>query len=336
MIIYNIIWLYFLLSLGCKRYKSLLLLFSFLVLLFLYSFRGDEVGVDTSTYLDVFKSITNVGYLDYIEPLWNAINLLVVEFSGNFNLVLFLAGCLTLIPVYIAISKFSVDGLLSIYIYFSMYLYCGSFNIMRQYISLSLLLLAYCYYKNRKYLFWLFFLFALGFHTSSVFFLLIIPFSKVRITKNRAIITLILSFFIGTFLCDKVVNLVLSFVYGGYAEKDLFRSDSIGFFFVMLMDAFFLLMTISSKAEVLNDKWGKLFLLSALVLNLTYPLELGARIYLIFAISNIFMYPLFLRNSIIHNNIFLKFCIISFFAIQYLRLIISNANGVCPYSFHIY
>lgn len=336
MIIYNLIWLYFFLSLGCKRYKSLLLLFSFSILLFLYSFRGDDVGVDTSTYLEIFKSIANVGYLDYIEPLWNAINLLVIEFYGNFNIVLLFAGCLTLIPVYIAISKFSVDGLLSIYIYFSMYLYCGSFNIMRQYISLSFLLLAYCYFKNKNSFFWLFFLFALGFHTSSIFFVLIIPFFKLRITKNRAIIILLSSFLIGTFLCDKVVNLVLSFVYGGYAEKDLFRSDSIGFFFVMLMDAFFIIMIASSKNEILNDKWGKLFLLSALILNLTYPLELGARIYLIFAISNIFMYPLFLKNSIIRNTVFLRFGIISFFAIQYFRLIISNANNVYPYYFHIY
>lgn len=110
-------------------------------------------------------------------------------------------------------------------------------------------------------------------------------------------ISLFFSFGIGTFLTKSLTQIILSFLYQGYAERDLFRTEDTGPPFVIAMNIFYVCVFLIADKLLLNSKWGKLYLFSALVLNLVYPLELGTRLYNIFSISNLLFYPLLLINN---------------------------------------
>lgn len=334
--IYIILWVSFFFASFLKKDITFWLGLFFIVLVSLYSFRGEDVGVDTSTYNDIYNEIKWDGYLVYIEPLWNILNIAVARLGGNFNLLLFFSGFFTVGMTFKAIKDESINPMFSTFIYYSMYLYCGSFNIMRQYLALAFLLLAYCYYKKNNMLFILFFSCAVGFHTSSIFFLLIIPFSRLEIKKSKILPLLVVSFILGTFFCSKLLPLIFSFMYSGYGEKDLLRTDSLAVIFVLVMDVFFYIVTLSTNNRLFTNKWFKLFILSILVLNITYPLELGTRLYLIFAISNIIVFPLIISESSIISKHFFKFIVVLYFTAQFFRMILVNANEVYPYVFQIY
>jgi len=336
MSLYIAIWFLFFITIYTGKAKPVFVFFIFCILVFLYSFRGIDVGVDTSTYYDIFCSISSGADLEYLEPLWEALNKMVINIGGDFNLLLFFSSLLMLVPIFYVAYTYSINPALSLYIYYSMYFFCGSLNLSRQYLSISFVLCSFCFFKSYPFRAICCFLIALGFHISSVFVVLIIPFLYVNISRKKALISLFLSFGIGTFYVKHLTLFVLSFLYQGYAERDLFRTDDVGLLFVIAMDIFYVCVFLVADKSLLNSKWGKLYLFSALVLNLVYPLELGTRLYNIFSISNLLFYPLLLINNRLKTKKIVECIIIVFFACMFFKMILSNANEVFPYELSIY
>lgn len=334
--LYIAIWFLLFITIYAGKAKTILVSSIFCILVFLYSFRGIDVGVDTSTYYDIFCSISSGADLEYLEPLWKVLNKLVVGIGGNFNLLLFFSSLLMLVPVFYVVYTYSINPALSLYIYYSMYFFCGSLNISRQYLAISFILCSFCFFKSYPFRAFCCFMIALGFHLSSVFIVLIIPFLYVNISRKKALISLFFSFGIGTFLTKSLTQIILSFLYQGYAERDLFRTEDTGLPFVIAMNIFYVCVFLIADKLLLNSKWGKLYLFSALVLNLVYPLELGTRLYNIFSISNLLFYPLLLINNRLKMKKVVECIIIVFFACMFFKMISSNANEVFPYEFAVY
>lgn len=337
MSLYILLWFLFLINIRISQYNQILTYTLFIISWVLYSFRGIDVGIDTSAYLEIFSSISEIGYLSYLEPLWNVINIVVSSLGGNFNVLLAISGFLMLFPIFYAAKKFSAHPGLTLFIYYSMYLFCGSFNLTRQYLALSYILLAFCYFEQSKLKSLLSFFIAVGFHYSSFLFLPSLLFIQMHLNRQKAIVLLIGTFVIGTLFSSTVISVVLSFAYSGYGESDnLFRSDSTGIIFVLLMNVLYILMLLMSNNSILNSQWGKLYLMSAIILNLVYPLHYGTRIYNIFTIGNLFFYPLLLSNNRIQPKYWVTLCVIGFCAAVFFKMIIQNANEVYPYVFTIY
>lgn len=295
------------------------------------------MGVDTSTYYEIFRVTSDRGYYPNIEPLWNVINLFAARLGGNFNVLLAVSGLLTLVPVFYSVRKFSPNPGVSLFIYYSAYLYCGSFNVTRQYLALSFVLMSFCYYGQSKLKSLLLIIVAICFHYSSVMFIPAFFFSRVALKRKMAIVLVIASFFIGTLFSAKIVSFVLSIGYSFYAENtDLFRSDSTGLLFVLLMNVLYIGMILMSSNRLLNSKWGKLYLLSVIVLNFVYPLQYGTRIYNVFMIGNVFFYPMLLEQTRVKPRAIAMICVIGFSAAVFFKMILQNANEVYPYVFTIY
>lgn len=130
-------------------------------------------------------SISSGADLEYLEPLWKVLNKLVVGIGGNFNLLLFFSSLLMLVPVFYVVYTYSINPALSLYIYYSMYFFCGSLNISRQYLAISFILCSFCFFKSYPFRAFCCFMIALGFHLSSVFIVLIIPFLYVNISRKK-------------------------------------------------------------------------------------------------------------------------------------------------------
>ena len=95
------------------------------------------------------------------------------------------------------------------------------------------------------------------------------------------------------------------------------------------VDIFMLTIAYTSKPKLLNSFWGRLFVLSIVVFNATYTLYLSARIYSLFAISQVIFLPLYIKYS--KNKLIPFFLVVLYVSIQFWRMYLSNGNNILPY-----
>src|SRR5699024_1308917 len=100
------------------------------------AFRGLNVGTDTIHYFEIYNTIARGGKT-FTEISWKYLNVLVANVFDDFRYVLILSSLLILGPIFYMVKKISTNPLLSIFIYFTIYLYLQSFNIIRQLIAVS-------------------------------------------------------------------------------------------------------------------------------------------------------------------------------------------------------
>ena len=190
-------------------------LFSFLVIFIFTAFRAETVGTDTKGYIKLatyFSDFRLFGeYSNSFEFAFQSLLYLIksLGLSPVFLQVFF--AIITLSVMYRAFQKASLNPVLS----FFLYVICGcmffSFNAARQMTSISFVLLSYTYISNNIYKYILCFVFAAGFHISSLicfpFFLL----SYFDISRVRGIWLIIISFFANIFLFNTI--------YYGFLER---------------------------------------------------------------------------------------------------------------------
>ena len=110
------------------------------------------------------------------------------------------------------------------------------------------------------------------------------------------------------------------------------RGDMVTAAALTIMADVYMLFIILSSSEILrNSFWGKLFALSIIVINATYMLHYGARVYAIFAITQIIYFPMFLKNSKFRNKLVPALLIIVYVSAQFWRMLLANANTIIPY-----
>ena len=147
--------------------------------------RDLKVGTDTSFYAynsykaalsEAFNTFWRSSEFGDWGPLYKLLCWTSVNFARSFYGYLFCIELLTVIPLVIAAREFLGD-----YLWFGVYLfgilfYPMSFNMMRQMIAMSFLLLAFIAASGRKplkYIIWL--MIAIGFHTSAILGILFYP-----------------------------------------------------------------------------------------------------------------------------------------------------------------
>lgn len=144
---------YFLLNiLSCLSFiklaykRSLFLLTSLAIMVLLATFRGPQVGTDLPMYLDYYNSMgANLGeVLDYRMELGYALlNYIVYWTTGSETIFLFLVALITYSILIFFFYKCSYNPVYSVIIFIGMFIYCMSYNAIRQYLAVAFLCLAY-------------------------------------------------------------------------------------------------------------------------------------------------------------------------------------------------
>jgi hypothetical protein len=187
--------------------------------------RDIDVGTDTETYFKIMRWIKN-GEAKYIEPGWRFLNNAVIILGCNYNLLLLLVSSLTLLPVAYVITKNSPNWTLSLFFYYSMYLYLNSFNIMRQVLATSFIILAFHFLleiKKRLILFGGTVLVATTFHYTAVVSIITFIYQKIKLSKYKIYGGLLFSFIAGTFFMrDHMLKIVAGPYYSYFIEKPSF------------------------------------------------------------------------------------------------------------------
>ena len=316
-----------------KKYFIFILLF--IILVFISGGRLISIGVDTKTYLEVFNNIISNGYITYLEPTWNIINILVGKVTSNFNVFMIIISALTLLPIFFVSKKESKYIFFPIFIYVSMHLFTGSFNMMRQYMGFSYVLLSYYFlsHDNKKY-FYLFALISTSIHYSSIFVFALVLHKFIPINSKKIILLLIFSFLFGSMMNEQVLSKLPLFKFQTYISGDGLYKDNLGAAIIMtfLMNSFAVIIISTYRGIQTNEFWYKVFIFSIIVLNLTYTLEYGTRLYNLFSISHIIFIPMYLSSNRIKQKSSTYTFIILFYAVLFFRMLLNDGNQVIPYN----
>lgn len=244
------------------------LLISMGMLLFVGMFRQALLGNDAPNYYKYFMK----NYYHDIEIGYVFLSQSIRSLNLDFRWVIISVQLLSCIPIFYYIYTQSTRKWMSIFVYQTLYLYVNSFNIFRQTISMSIVLIAFFVIKNKieenklhtyiKAI--LLVLFASLFHQSALFFLILVPIDYIKLNKvtllssiglsivlflyHDLIINQIMLFFNRDYLVDAKIEigystiLLLALVFGSlivaslvnksYIESNIFSIKVLTFFLI--------------------------------------------------------------------------------------------------------
>ncbi len=230
------LWQYYLLliivslqGLFCLRNSDKIFLFiTFLELFFISGFRAWHIGNDTNVYVNLFTyAIDNYDLsFSYMEKGYLLFNKTLSLFTDKPQSILVITSFCILGPIFYFIYKYSkfifLSTLLFVILQFSVTL-----NIVRQYISLIIVLLGFSFVIKRQFIkFLLCCLIATTFHTSSIVAIVLYFIYPLNIKMKNIItvfiVTILIFVFIAPFL-DKVFQILGR--YESYMGKTLMGEE---------------------------------------------------------------------------------------------------------------
>src|SRR5699024_7747549 len=264
------------------------------ILFFLSAFRDISIGTDTESYEGIFNRVLLGGQIVQ-EAGWYYFNKVVVLLGGDFRWVLILSSLLVITPIYRVSRRYSFNPCLSIFLFYSLYFYLQSFNIMRQIIAVSILLLFIPFLFDKKYFYFIICVcLASLFHTTALLALPFIFINRLKLNKKWWCVIVFLSFIFGvslsSFLIDKVANL-LGYIH--YLEAHDANKDT-GLFMIITNIFALLFILTSSKDSVLL----KLFFVYILFYNLIAGVPYAYRLIFVFSIVQVLFLPYYIKNNI--------------------------------------
>lgn len=332
--------LLFLFACSDERVNVWLFRASFLSILLLTCFRSPSLGIDTADgYFKYFQYIQDGLTLRWVEPFWILLNKLAIWMGLGYQGVLIFSGIISLIPVYYVINKTCVNKCFALSIYYGLYFVLFSFNLVRQNIAISVALLAmYFYFEKKTYLAIACIFVGFMFHHSILLVLFLPLFVKIKVGLGKTIILLIVSFFWGLLIRDQF----FFYVAGSYAGNLLSDDGYSGFrtsivvpaIFTIVFNIFFVTILFSHLKNFSKNPWYLVVLAGVIMTNLTLRLGQGTRVVLYFSVAQAIFFPNYIRTIDDKNDKFIiSILYVCFIGVNFIRMLISQWDTVCPYSF---
>lgn len=281
------------------RMGNRIYLLLFLVLSVVLGFRSKIIGIDTSTYIDYYNSISLDIFSGYMEKGWNLIAVVCKFFNFTAYGFNFVVALLTLLPYYYVALSFKntrTTGYVCFFVY-SLGFYFLMFNGMRQFLAISLLLIGYsCLVKGCVGKFIMYVILASFVHMSSLCALVLLFVLKIKMTTKRIIFALLFSFVIGIYTNEFFWRLVAGRYVSNVEDYGL-RSGLLYTFTVGLLTNLFYIWLLYCKPLSLNNLWIRINLFSVFILNIMSNLVIGPRIVYIFSVTSILALSVYASQS---------------------------------------
>lgn len=197
-------------------------------LFFISAFRAQSVGTDLARYLPRFERIAKTRWSEIFslrdvvdfEYGYILFNKIVGVISDNRQVLLIITSGIIVFSFSYFIYKYSKHPWLSFYIFISMGFYGSSFNVLRQYIAMGIVLFSIKYVKERKIKeFLIVLLCAVMFHKTAICFIIVYPIYNIKVERAHLIWIGLISLILG--LTSKfLITSILSFTsYSKYFSK---------------------------------------------------------------------------------------------------------------------
>lgn len=236
---------------GRKNTQRLVLAIGFFLLWLLASFKGVDVGADSTAYYAYFNNVYN-GLIDPLqegsiffsgedmgfEYGYRLYNLLIVQFTGSFFVFSAIMYAFIYYSFYRYIVRNSYDYRISFIVFYAL-MFFGSLVFFREYIALAILTWSYKFLIEMKpWRFVMIVLFATLFHQMSIIFLLAYALRLANLRYNaRTVVLMSLFASVGFVVVPLLIGIAASVSprYGVYLDKvNSFEVGSILILFILL------------------------------------------------------------------------------------------------------
>lgn len=305
----------------------------------LLTFRNITVGTDTHHYVAAFEWLGG-GLSEWFadsrfEPLFVFLMYVIKTNGYSINMLFCVLGILTIVPVYSAclkMARFSYP-VLSMFLYYMVY-YNYAFNISRQTVAMSMILLATVFLLEKKYYPFAFFtLIALLFHYMSVVYLGFVGMYIITsgdISRKYKIISFLLLIVMVIFATGRLFS---------YYERSYLTDESGQYqssYILGMAFNYFLLLTASKDAVLFNNRKPYLFFsFLALLLILLSPIAVWFyRLSLLVDVISVISIPHMLRSEAIIKKNAYKTYIYCFYLIFFwwFVYVLNNTGETIPYT----
>lgn len=311
-----------------KQKQNLYLIINFVLLFIIAGFRHPDLGTDSYNYQRIFNIIQNGSDTSH-EIGYQFINKLVVYFNGDYQSFLILTSFVFLFPIFYTVRKISFNPSLSIYLYYTSYLFFQSFNIMRQSLAVSFVILSYLFLIKEKWVFYIItVLIASTFHTSALIALPLAFLHKVNFNKYSYLVLILISMGMGLLLGRFFASSIASLLgYESYFSdlKEVGLLNRTVFLLLFNSLSIFIVFTIRSVYSIEL----KLFILYVIAFNLLITVPYSYRMLFYFSISGILFYPYYIYNNKINGKLIPISIVILYTFISFTRIF--GDGGVFPY-----
>lgn len=179
------------------KYKKVIYLFlTFGLFTILSSLRSENIGNDTTAYVDIFKRIIMTGDISPFIGRYEIGYLLLNKVGGviteNPQIILVITSVITMIGFSCFFYRYSKLPWLSVFLFYTLGYYGGVLNTIRHSVALVLILLAFHYIIEKKlFKFILAVLVAFLFHRTAILFIIAWPITKIRYNYKTVAIAVI-------------------------------------------------------------------------------------------------------------------------------------------------
>lgn len=300
--------------------------------------RNYSVGTDSPGYTKVFRypepiklDINSFSFKS--EPGYDLYQSILLLLTNNYFWLFFFSGLIITFSYLNFIKKYSVNYLFSIFLFITLGQYTLFFNVLRQGIAISIVLIAAHYLiKKRPFKFLIYIILSSLFHVSA---LVLLPLYYLVYLKINVITKMVLAFFT-SLIASNVVIIYLAednAKYAGYTQKyEQASGTTTILFYVSLL---IILYVISKIYKIKDEIFIRLFAFYAIGIALVFPLYmLGThpsgplRLLYYFSWTLIILIPISLKkinNSLIYI-ITIAICLI------YFILSTSSFANLTPYT----
>ena len=309
----------------------------YLILVITSAFRYNT-GTDFSTYTSMilyYKSGIEVSWVNY-EPGFIFLNLILSKLTESGQLLIIVSSFLTLSLFFYSFIRFSDNIGASIFLFVSLYFYSVSFNLVRQFIAISIALISIEFLKKqdiKKYIVCV--SIASLFHSTAIVFFLFYFFPKIKWDFSK-------------FIIGSIFTLIAYLSYDSFAPllfnifpKYSIYKESIGggsvYNIVLLLIC--LIMLAYVKINSLYDEEDKEMLnvyfsstiIALFVTVFSIKLVFFARASYNFMVISLFSIPFCWKKIKGKDLLIFKWGIIIFSIVLYIHNVSNNVGGVVPY-----
>lgn len=201
-----------------KNRRKIFLTIAFLLMSFMAGFRDYSVGTDTMQFVNAYRDYANKGFEvvnfnQKYEPGFVLYFVLLSKISPNPRPMLILTYLFINFSVINFINKYAKDYFQSTIIYIFGCQFFASLTIMRQFISIAIILLSFGLLLNKKYFkFLIFVLIASMFHYFSVLCVLLVPMHWLKRMNAKLFIGGTIIFALLYFFIPQIVQFLITHI----------------------------------------------------------------------------------------------------------------------------
>lgn len=238
-----------------KSKNLIFILLAFSQLFMLMAFRT-QIGFDYNMYTVAFRSMANTGFSTLTYKDWETGFIIFTKLLGlipgcDYQMYMIVLSLIAILPAAIFIYKNSEVPWLSTILYVNMFMFFMSMNFLRQMIAVSLVLLAWHFMKNNRFiLYTVIIVFASFFHQTVLVMIPVYFLVKMKPgIKELLIYGFILLWFYTA--STNLIDLVTSFYHEEYRES-VFIVEGLSFIYAILPIFITVAAFVLIKTETIN------------------------------------------------------------------------------------